>query len=120
MAQIRGNLVNVNDVLGPLDVIDHIGTADVNAAVSLTLAAGSVGTVVLEVSPGQDATDTDIWQQVVIYNPQPGVDAKVNSLAGSAAVSYAWAELVGARKVRARKTVAGPGNAFVLLNMKAS
>lgn len=116
MAQMVNTLVNSNDVVGPIDVIDHIGSADVNGAASLMVEAGA-GTFVLEASPGQNAAGVDLWVILEMWSPQVGVNAFIASIVGGA-LQYGYAELVAVRKVRGRCSVAGAG-ARVTLTMKA-
>lgn len=118
MAQLKGDINAVNAAL-TLDCVDHFGSADVNGAVSITLAAGATGTVVLEVSAGQDANGVDIWVQIAIFCDMAGVSSLQSSLVGAAGAQHGYAEIVGARKIRARKSVTA-GSCYTIINLKAA
>lgn len=118
MAQLKGDINAVNAAL-TLDCVDHFGSADVNGAARVTIAAGATGTVVVEVSPGQDATGADIWNQVRIFCDMAGVGAYQDTLVGAAGAQTGYVEVVGARKIRVRKSVTA-GSCYTILNLKAA
>ena len=116
MAQVTNTLAAITDIAGPIEVVDHIGSADVNGAASIMVEAGA-GTIVIEGSPGQDVNGVDMWIILPLITSVAGVSTPAaNIVAG--ALQYGWSELVGIRKVRARCSVAGAG-ARVTLTMKA-
>jgi len=83
-----------------------------NGAVSIFLAANATGTVVLEY---ENPSTNGEWVQVKLKDPSIAVNAEVDSIAGSAAAHYVWAEAVGITKCRARRTAAGATSCLVTL-----
>ena len=118
MAQIKGDLTNVNDQL-LLTCDEHFGSAEANGAVSLTLVPGASGTVVIESSSGTDSTGADVWVQLEIYCDQAGVSALQSSLVGAAGAQHGRTEIVGAKKIRARKSVTA-ASCYCILSFKAA
>jgi len=118
MTQIVGDITAVNSTLMvPCD--DHFGSADVNGAASITLAAGASGTVVLEMSQGLDASGNDIWVQLRVFNDTTTVGAFQDTMVGAAGTQHWYAEIVGARKVRIRKS-ATAASCYAILTFKAA
>lgn len=106
MARARGILTNLNDEISLED------RDEINGAASIQYGAGGLGTVVME----QTNNDAE-WVQLKMKNPSTAVNAEVDNLA---AAGIAYAEIVGASKVRARKSVAGAGPVTVVLTLKNS
>lgn len=102
MARATKVLTNINEEITISDV------DELNGAASIQYGAGGLGTLVLEVSCQDNgaAPPVDDWVQIKIFNPAIAVNAAVDNLA---AAGYAWAEVVGVKKVRVRKSVAGAG-----------
>lgn len=80
-----------------------------NHEVSLWLAAGAQGTVVLEVGnrskPTTDGTAEVVeWAQIKLWNPLVAVNAAADNIAGAAGAQYVYASVIGAEFVRARKS----------------
>lgn len=113
MARATKVLTNINEeiVIGDVD--------EINGAASIQYGAGGAGTLVLEVSSQDDGANppVDQWVQVKMFNPAIAVNDFVDNLV---AVGYAWAEIVGARKVRLRKSVAGAGGVRATLTVNNS
>ncbi len=115
MARITGVLTNVNDALTIKDVDEN------NGGVSITYKTGGLGTIVVEVSALDSQTnvngnlvDDDEWVQLKLRNPSAAVNADVDNLA---AAGIAWADIIGVKKVRVRKSVAGAGPVTVTLTV---
>ncbi len=119
MAQIKGDLTAVNSTLVH-DSVDHFGSADVNGAVGITLVAGASGTVVLEVSGGTGADGvTEQWVQVRVFNDTAGVGAYQDAMVRAAGAQHFYAEIVGVRHIRVRKTIT-VASCYVIMNLKAA
>jgi len=118
MAELKGDLTAVGSTL-TTDSVDHFGSADVNGAIGIWLAAGASGTVVLEVSGGKDGTGAETWVQIRVFNDTAGVGAYQDTMVGAGGAQHFYAEIVGARHVRLRKTVTA-ASCYCIMNLKAA
>lgn len=97
MARATKDLTALNDEI----VISDIDES--NGGVSVYYGTGGLGTLVVEVSAVDAGNE---WVQIKLKNPSIAVNAEIDNLA---AQGIAWADIVGVRRVRARKSVAGAG-----------
>jgi hypothetical protein len=91
-----------------------------NGGVAIWLAAGAVGTVILEFgSPQSDLTapfaPKNEWVQVEMKNPAIAVNDDVDNLVGASGAQYGWAECVGVNRIRARRTDAAGSDCYASL-----
>ncbi len=94
--------------------IDFVDAEEFNGACSVQYHTGGVGTLVVEASSGPTTINgsTDDWVQLDGITRIAGVAAFAANIT---AAGYFIVELVGVKKVRVRKSVAGGGDCFVSL-----
>jgi hypothetical protein len=108
---------SAKNLLAQDDAIQMLLPEEWNGGVSVWLSANATGTVILEFG-SENASNVVEWAQVEMKNPLIAVNADVDSLVGAATPQYGWAEFVGVRWVRARRTDAAGNDCYTTLSFR--